>query len=91
MVRSPYPGGGELVQHRATSGDLLLPVALDGIVTAVLGLDDRPQVRRYVQAAEPGFSVKLPQLAKWYDPKTPVVLGRPPRYWSSVAVLNPTT
>jgi kumamolisin len=33
------------VEHRGRTGDLSLPAALDGIVTAVLGLDERAQAR----------------------------------------------
>jgi kumamolisin len=44
-VRSPHPGTGAAVEHRARSGALSVPAELDGIVVAVLGLDDRPQAR----------------------------------------------
>ncbi|HZX08577.1 S53 family peptidase [Kribbella sp.] len=36
---------GSTADHRVRSGPLSVPAALDGIVTAVLGLDDRPQAR----------------------------------------------
>src|SRR5262249_2289050 len=42
LVSSPGPGGGT-VTHRYRSGGLSVPAELSGIVTAVLGLDDRPQ------------------------------------------------
>jgi kumamolisin len=44
LVSSPDPGGG-MVTHRYRSGGLSVPAELSGIVTAVLGLDDRPQAR----------------------------------------------
>ena len=45
MVRSPHPASRQPVEHRYREGSLRLPAALDGIVLAVLGLDDRPQAR----------------------------------------------
>jgi kumamolisin len=44
-VTSPHPDGTGSVQHRYRTGSLSVPAPLDGIVTAVLGLDDRPQAR----------------------------------------------
>ena len=44
LVSSPGPGGGT-VTHRYRSGGLSVPAELSGVVTAVLGLDDRPQAR----------------------------------------------
>ena len=41
LQRFDYPGG----TYRGYSGPVRLPPALDGIVEAVLGLDDRPQAR----------------------------------------------
>ena len=54
------------VRHR--TGDLSLPAALAGVVTAVLGLDDRPQarVRLQVAAAAAGTSYTPLDLAKIY-------------------------
>jgi kumamolisin len=45
-VRSPHPGGGA-AEHRYREGSLRIPAELDGIVLAVLGLDDRPQARAH--------------------------------------------
>jgi len=60
LVSSPGPGGGT-VTHRYRSGGLSVPAELSGIVTAVLGLDDRPQARpqfrRPRTAAEPETAV----------------------------------
>src|SRR5581483_11412135 len=52
---------------RRRTGGLSLPVALDGVVTAVLGLDDRPQARTRFQIAPRAAT------ATGY---TPVELGR---------------
>lgn len=42
-VTSPHPDGSGDVQHRYRTGGLSVPASLNGIITAVLGLDDRPQ------------------------------------------------
>jgi kumamolisin len=44
-VTSPHPDGSGDVQHRYRTGALSVPAQLSGIITAVLGLDDRPQAR----------------------------------------------
>jgi kumamolisin len=44
-VTSPHPDGSGNVRHRYRTGSLSVPVQLSGIITAVLGLDDRPQAR----------------------------------------------
>jgi kumamolisin len=44
LVSTPYSDGGT-VTHRYRSGGLSVPAEVSGIVTAVLGLDDRPQAR----------------------------------------------
>ena len=45
LVSSEHPDGGGQVIHRYRIGPLHIPAELDGVVTAVLGLDDRPQAR----------------------------------------------
>ncbi|MEO6826367.1 MAG: S53 family peptidase [Microbacteriaceae bacterium] len=40
-----HTAGGTPVTHRHRTGQLSIPETLDGVVTAVLGLDDRPQSR----------------------------------------------
>jgi kumamolisin len=50
QVSSPAPSGYGTVTHRYREGLLYLPAPLQGVVTAVLGLDNRPQ-------AQPHFRV----------------------------------
>jgi kumamolisin len=51
QVTSPSLDGSGPVAHRYRSGGLSVPAELDGIVTAVLGLDTRPQARPHFRAA----------------------------------------
>ena len=52
LVRSPGPVAGQaMVEHRYREGSLQVPAELDGIVLAVLGLDDRPQARAHFRPA----------------------------------------
>jgi kumamolisin len=58
------------VEHRYREGALQVPAALDGIVIAVLGLDNRPQVRahvRFAAAAAQTTSYTPPQIAQAYQ------------------------
>ncbi len=66
LVKSQNPAGIE-VTHRVQTTALSVPAVLDGIVTAVLGLDDRPQAR-------PRFRVAQPHAVS--TSYTPVQLGR---------------
>ena len=45
QVASQHPDGSGTVVHRYRSGGLSVPAELDGIVVAVLGLDNRPVAR----------------------------------------------
>jgi kumamolisin len=68
-ANSPGPGGGQ-VEHRYREGALHVPAALDGIVIAVLGLDNRPQVRAHIRAAAAAAqttSYTPPQIAQAYQ------------------------
>jgi kumamolisin len=65
---------GRMVTHRYREGPLYVPAALDGVVTAVLGLDTRPEFRPHVRtrrapgpAAAPGTSYQPNQVAGIYD------------------------
>ena len=56
--------------QRRRAGELSVPAELDGVVTAVLGLDDRPQAAARFRAARPAavsVSYTPVQLAKAYD------------------------
>jgi kumamolisin len=54
LVRSPHPTAGPGgAQHRYREGGLRIPAELDGIVLAVLGLDDRPQAQPHFRHAPP--------------------------------------
>ncbi|HZC41382.1 MAG TPA: protease pro-enzyme activation domain-containing protein, partial [Streptosporangiaceae bacterium] len=76
LVRSPRPGGQPgLAEHRYREGGLRIPAELGGIVTAVLGLDDRPQARAQFRhaggspeaaAAAAQVSYTPPQVASAY-------------------------
>ncbi|MGO4491022.1 protease pro-enzyme activation domain-containing protein [Arthrobacter sp. 2YAF22_2] len=67
-VTSSGPHGHD-IRHRQRTGGLQIPANLDGIVTAVLGLDDRPQARAQFHAiplATAGISYTPPELAAIY-------------------------
>jgi len=51
QVSSPDPRGRGRVTHRYREGPLFLPATLDGVVTAVLGLDTRPQAQPHFRTA----------------------------------------
>jgi kumamolisin len=68
-VTSSGPHGHDIT-HRHRTGSLQIPAQLDGIVTAVLGLDDRPQARAHFQAIPlnaSGTSYTPPELARIYN------------------------
>ena len=75
QVSSPDPRGRGRVTHRYREGPLYLPAALDGIVTAVLGLDTRPQAQPHFRtrggapgpAAAQGTSYPPNQVAGIYN------------------------
>src|SRR5215469_13267915 len=60
---------GSAVTHRYRSGILRIPAQLDGIVVAVLGLDNRPQAAPHIRvaAAAPPVSYTPPQVAGLYN------------------------
>ncbi len=69
-VESQHPDTGGAATHRHRTGPLSLPVALDGVVQAVLGLDDRPQARAHIVAADPkavSTSYTPVEIAALYD------------------------
>jgi kumamolisin len=50
-VSAPHPTASGHVQHRYRVGGLQVPAELDGVVLAVLGLDDRPQASPQIRRA----------------------------------------
>jgi kumamolisin len=69
MVSSPGPHG-EPVSHRYRTGALQIPAELDGVIVAVLGLDNRPQARTQYRLAEPAavqVTYTPPQVASIYQ------------------------
>src|SRR5580692_2132446 len=70
QVSSPGPGGRGRVTHRYREGPLYVPAALADVVTAVLGLDTRPQAQprfRTRAAAAQGTSYYPNQVAQIYN------------------------
>ena len=70
QVTSPDPVGQGQVTHRYRQGPLYVPAALGGVVTAVLGLDTRPQATphfRLAAAAAAGTSYTPSQVADIYS------------------------
>ncbi len=68
---SPDPTTGRLLEHRHRIGELSVPAELDGVVVAVLGIDDRPQARAHFQIAGTG-----PRAAAAGVSYTPLQLGQ---------------
>jgi kumamolisin len=54
QVSSPAPKGLGTVTHRYREGALFVPAPLADVVTAVLGLDTRPQARPHFRVRRPG-------------------------------------
>jgi kumamolisin len=52
LASTEHPDGSGLVTHRYRSGGLSVPEQLEGVVTAVLGLDDRPVARPQFRPAD---------------------------------------
>lgn len=68
-VRTAHPQAPDGVAHRYRTGPLNLPNALSGVVTAVLGIDDRPQARahfRFAAAASAATSYTPVQVGTAY-------------------------
>ncbi len=56
QVSSPAPKGHGTVTHRYREGPVYVPAPLAGVVTAVLGLDTRPQARPHFRVRRAGAS-----------------------------------
>jgi len=61
QVSSPAPKGHGTVTHRYREGWLSVPAPLDGVVLAVLGLDNRPQARPHFRAPRDGGAAAAAQ------------------------------
>ena len=70
MAVSPDPTNGAPVEHRHREGILQLPAELLDVVTAVLGLDTRPQARANLRISGRGSAAAAQQTSY-----TPVQLG----------------
>jgi kumamolisin len=69
-ARSPHPSVTGLIEHRYRQGPLFIPAELDGIIVAVLGLDNRLHARPHVSvpAASSGeMSYPPNQVAQIYE------------------------
>ena len=69
LVSSAGPDG-EPVSHRYRTGGLQIPAELDGVIVAVLGLDNRPQARPQFRFAVPAavqVTYTPPQVASVYQ------------------------
>jgi kumamolisin len=73
QVTSPHPDGSGPVVHRYRSGGLSVPAELSDVVTAVLGLDNRPVARPQFRITSHAGSTTAPgsltalQVAALYD------------------------
>jgi kumamolisin len=55
-------------RYRGREGTVELPAELDGVVTAVLGLDNRPQARPRLRRLEPTAGVAAPRAVQGFTP-----------------------
>jgi kumamolisin len=63
LVNTPHPASnGRAGQHRYRVGGLHVPAELNGVVVAVLGLDDRPQATPQLRRA-PGIAAAAAEVA----------------------------
>ena len=100
QVSSPDPRGRGRVTHRYREGPLFLPAALDGVVTAVLGLDTRPQAQPHFRTRGDDSGRRPPRAprtrrTRWRTSTTsrpvPPAPGRRSRSSSWAAGSRPTT
>ena len=75
-VTSPHPDGSGDVQHRYRTGSLSVPAQLSGVITAVLGLDDRPQARPQFRRG-PSFGSRATQDQEDGQGAVPAASGGP--------------
>jgi kumamolisin len=75
-VTSPHPDGSGDVQHRYRTGSLSVPARLSGVITAVLGLDDRPQARPQFRRGQ-SFGARVTQDQEDGQGAVPAAAGGP--------------
>ena len=68
-ARSAPPSGSGAIEHRYREGALHVPAAIDGIVIAVLGLDNRPQARAHFRVADAKKKKKEAQTTSYTPPQ----------------------
>ena len=79
LARTPDPvTGQDMVEHRYREGGLQIPAELNGIVLAVLGLDDRPQARAQFRRAPAAGARTTAPGSTGPAPTTPAPGGPPP-------------
>ena len=79
LARTPDPvTGQDMVEHRYREGGLRIPAELDGIVLAVLGLDNRPQARAQFRRAPAGGARTTAPGSTPPAPTAPAPGGPPP-------------
>ncbi|HEX6453882.1 MAG TPA: protease pro-enzyme activation domain-containing protein, partial [Trebonia sp.] len=85
QVASPHPDGSGMVTHRYRSGGLSVPAELNGVVEAVLGLDNRPQARAQFRIAQPTTAApqtatpetSAPERRRWWRRLSPAPASAP--------------
>ncbi|MGH3121358.1 MAG: S53 family peptidase, partial [Streptosporangiaceae bacterium] len=89
LARTPDPvTGQDMVEHRYREGGLQIPAELNGIVLAVLGLDDRPQARAQFRRAPAAGARATAPVSTPPAPTTPAPGGPPP---AAVPAAAPTS
>jgi len=79
LARTPDPvTGQDMVKHRYREGGLQIPAELNGIVLAVLGLDDRPQARAQFRRAPAAGARTIAPGSTGPASTTPAPGGPPP-------------
>ena len=79
LARTPDPvTGQDMVEHRYREGGLQIPAELNGIVLAVLGLDDRPQARAQFRRAPAAGARAIAPGSTGPASTTPAPGGPPP-------------
>ncbi len=62
LLNYEHPGGS----YRGRTGPVHIPTELDGIVTAVLGLDNRPQARPHFRTHKPAITARSRDVRRYF-------------------------